>query len=405
MDYQYFCYTADKKLAKGTVAAVNPEKATELLARQGYQVLGLKPVATFIPVFNWEEMFPSLFQVKPQAVIMFSRQLALLLESGTDIVTSLELLHAQITNRRFRRVLGEAISDLRAGNRLSVALGKHQDIFPAIYCRSLSVGEQTGGLEITLRQIADYMEKETTTKRGIKSALMYPIMVSIVAVVVVAVLVTFVLPSFMGLYSSMGAELPLLTRLLLAIVDGLNNYGHYLMVALVIIGLVTAIYIRTPEGSFRWNRLALTMPLLGQVNHFTELARCCRSMALLFRSGLPLTEIMNMVIAGSSNKAMVAALSGVQQDMLKGEGLSQPMAKNPLFLPMMVQMVRVGEETGNLDTTLLAVAQAYEAEAEDKTRALIGFIQPALTLGIGLVVAFITLALLSAMYSIYGQMG
>jgi len=143
---------------------------------------------------------------------------------------------------------------------------------------------------------------------------------------------------------------------------------------------------------------------VGRVNLLNELARCCQSMSLLTRAGLPLTEIMSLVIEGCDNKVMTEALTGVRQDMLKGEGLSQPMAKNPLFLPMMVQMVRVGEETGNLDAILLSVAENYEVEAEDKTRTFIAVIQQAMTLIIGLTVAFITISLVSAMYSIYGQM-
>ena len=151
------------------------------------------------------------------------------------------------------------------------------------------------------------------------------------------------------------------------------------------------------------DKLALSLPLLGQVNRLNWLANCCRSISLLFRAGLPLTEIMPLVANGTSNRLLAKGLIDVHQDMLRGEGLSQPMAKNNLFLPMMVQMVKVGEETGNLDVTLLAVAQSYETDAEDKTRSLIGLIQPAMTLIIGLVVGVIALSLVSAMYSIYGQ--
>ena len=145
------------------------------------------------------------------------------------------------------------------------------------------------------------------------------------------------------------------------------------------------------------------MPLLGRVVHLKELARCCRSISLLFHAGLPLTEIMPLVIEGAKNKVVIEALTQVQQDMLKGEGLSKPMAKNPLFLPMMVQMVKVGEETGNLDTTILAVAENYEIEAKDKSDAVIAMIQPAMTVIIGGIIAVIALSMVSAMYSMYGQ--
>jgi len=401
MVYQYLGYNEDKKLIKGTVSAASEEMAGQILAHNGYRVVSLKVVTNFMP--SREQLFPSLHRVTPGALIMFSRQLALLLESGIDIVTSLELLKVQADNNALKKVLGEIVSDLRSGHRLSAALDKHTKIFPAIYRRSVSVGEQTGGLEIVLRQVADYIERETATSKKVKGALMYPIVVSIVAVIVIGVLVIFVLPAFMDLYSSLGAELPMLTRMLLAIIDGLNNYGlHIIVAAGVAIGLALA-YIKTPAGMYNWHRLLLRLPLIGRVIHLNELARCCRSMSLLFKAGLPLPEIMSLVVQGSNNKVLTKALTDVRQDMLKGEGLSRPMAKSQLFLPMMVQMVGVGEETGNLDVTLLSVAQSFETEAEDKTQSLVGLIQPAMTLVIGLIVAFIALSLVSAMYSVYGQ--
>ena len=213
----------------------------------------------------------------------------------------------------------------------------------------------------------------------------------------------WVLPSFANLYSSIGADLPLATKLVLDASAQLRSYGAYIMLALLIAAFMALVYIRTPAGRYKWDKLALSLPLIGRVNHLNELARYCRSISLLFRTGLPLTEIFSLLSQGGGNKAITEALVNVQQDMIKGEGLAQPMAKNALFLPMMVQMVKVGEETGNLDAVLLAVAQSYEAEAEDSTRSLIGFIQPAMTLFIALVVGCIALSLVSAMYSMYGQ--
>lgn len=147
----------------------------------------------------------------------------------------------------------------------------------------------------------------------------------------------------------------------------------------------------------------LTLPRIGHINLLSELSRCCHTMALLYSSGLPLPEIMTVVIQGTNNKAMAKALSEVQQAMIAGQGLSHPMTKNKLFLPLMAQMTAVGEETGNLDNTLATVAEAYETEADDKTKSMVALITPAMTIIIGLVVGFIALALLSAMYSIYGQ--
>jgi len=400
MVYQYVAYNENGEIVKGRLSAAGEEAATNLLSYAGYRVINLKP---FVPFFSSDRLSANLFQVKPSEIILFYRQLALLLESGINIVTSLELLQSQTANRLLKKSLDEAISDLRSGNQLSTALGKHPNVFSSICCRSLSIGEQTGGLETMLRQMADYMEKEVVARKNIKGALMYPVIASVVTVVVVGVLVVFVLPAFSNLYGSLGAELPTLTRVVIDVAEKLRSNIIYIMLALLVGGGLAFTYIKTPEGRYKWDKLMISMPLIGRINHLNELARYCRSISLLFRAGLPLTEIMPLVIEGGSNKVMTEAMVNVQQDMLKGEGLSQPMNKNALFLPMMVQMMKVGEETGNLDSALLAVAQSYETEAEDKTRSLIALIQPAMTLIIAGVVGLIALSLVSAMYSVYGQ--
>ena len=400
MVFQYVAYNEKGELVKGKLPATNEEAANDLLGYAGYQAISLKP---HIPFLNFEKLTAGLSKVKPSDIILIYRQLAMLLESGIDIVASLELLQEQATNHSLKRVLEDVIADLRTGNQLSRALSKHPHVFSPIYCQLIGVGEQSGDLETVLKQVADYMEKEVTTTKETKNALMYPVITSVVTVVVIIVLVTFVLPQFGTMYSSLGAEMPAPAKLLIDFSTKLKEYWVYLMLGTLAVLVLAYSYIKTPKGRAKWDRLVLRLPVLGKVCHLSELSRLCRSMSLLFRTGLPLTEILPLLIQSSRNQALSEALGGVQQDMIKGEGISQPMTKSKLFLPMMVQMVRVGEETGNLDVTLLAVARSYEAEAEDKTRSLISLIQPAMTLIIGLVIAALALSLVSAMYSIYGQ--
>lgn len=363
-------------------------------------MINLKLASTFPTL---EKLALRFFPLKPSETILFYRQLALLLESGLNIMTALELLEEQTSQSAFKRVLHEIIADVRGGSQLSTALNKHPDIFSPIHCQSLRIGEQTGGLEVILRQIADHLEKETNSKKGIKNAMVYPVLALVVAIVVVAMMVTFVFPAFASLYSSLHAELPLLTRLTLDMGQYLNNYGVYILGAIALAALAGYCYTKTAGGRYNWDKLSLRFPMVGRINHLNELARISRNISILFKAGLPLTEILPMVIAGSNNRVVIEALIGVREDMLGGAGLSRPMIKHPIFLPMMVQMVRVGEETGNLDSTLLSVAQSYETEAEDKTRSLIGLIQPALTIIIGLVVGLMAISLVTAMYSMYGQ--
>ena len=400
MDYQYIAYTADKRLVRGRLSATSEEAATNLLSYGGYQVVSLKLVT---PFFNMGKLLARFSRVKPKEIVLFSRQLALLLESGTDIVTSLELLQNQITNRTLKGVIGDVASDIRGGSSLSAAMSKHPRAFPEIYYRTIAAGEQAGNLEIVLRQMADFLERGVVTEKKIKNALTYPIMLAIVAIIVVSILVTFVLPTFTSLYSMFGAKLPLPTRIVMSLADWLIHYGLYTLLAIVVFAALGYIYIKTPAGKYQWDRLSLSLPIVGRINLLTELARCCRTIALLFRVGLPLPEIMALAIRGSSNKAMIKALTETQQELIRGEGLSKPMTRRKLFLPLMVQMVGVGEETGNLDNTLTTVAESYEVEADDKTSSAVGLIQPAMIIIIAIVVGFIAVSLISAMYSIYGQ--
>lgn len=400
MVYQYVAYNESGELIKGKLTADSEETATELLQYAGYQAVNLK---VFVPFLNLDKLTAGLFRVKPDEIILFYRQMAMLLESGIDIIASLELLRAQANNRALKKVLGEVIADLRNGSQLSTALGKHPAVFPPVYCRLLGVGEQSGDLETVLNHVADYMEKETANSKATKNALMFPVITAVVAVVVIGILVTFVLPSFGKLYQSLGVELPGPTRILINTANLVRNNILYIVLGFSAIAAGLAVYLKTQNGRFRWDKLLLRLPAIGRLAHLKELARFCRSMSLLLHAGLSLTEVMSLIARGSNNRALSRALTEVQQRMVKGEGIYGPMSKNRLFLPMMVQMIRVGEEAGNLETTLLAVARSYEVEAEDRARRLISLIQPAMTLVIGVVIGLIALSLTSAMYSMYGQ--
>jgi type IV pilus assembly protein PilC len=400
MDFAYTAYTEDKRLVKGRVSARDEEGATQLLGYGGYRVVSLKKAVSLI---DKEKLLSRFTRIKPQEIVMFSRQLALLLESGTDIATSLDLLQDQTDNQTFHKIIGEVASDIRSGTSLAMALGKHPRAFSSMYYRAVAAGEQGGKLEVVLRQMASHIEKSITTEKQVKNALTYPIIVVLVAVIVVIVLVTFVLPAFTKMYSEFGVQLPLITRVLMAITDWFSHYGVFVIIAILIAAFAVYFYIRTPGGKRWWDATALKLPVLGRIVHLGELGRCCRTMSLLIRIGLPLPEVMGMTIYNSNNKVVADNLTGVQQELIRGEGLSRPMAKRKLFLPMMTQMVKVGEETGNLDNTLDTVADSFEMESSEKTKSAVALIQPVMTIIIGLLVGFVVLAMVSAMYSIYGQ--
>ena len=400
MDFAYVAYTEERELVKGRVSAASEEAAAELLSYGGYSVVSLKSVVHLI---DKEKLLARFTRTKPSEIIMFSRQLALLLESGTGIVTALDLLQQQMHDQTLKKTIAEVASDIRSGSSLSLAMSRHPRTFSQMYHRAVAAGEQGGNLELVLRQMATHMERAAITEKQIKGALTYPFIVVLVAIVVVMILVTYVLPAFTGMYAQFDVELPLTTRILMGIADWASRYGLYAMLVFLVAVAGVYLYTKTAAGKYRLDTLMLRVPVIGRIVHLGELGRCCRTMSFLIRIGLPLPEVMSMVIYNSSNKAVAECLSGVQEELIRGEGLSQPMSKRELFLPLMTQMVKVGEETGNLDNTLETVADSFEMEAGDKTQAAIALIQPVITVVIGLGVGFIVLAMYQAMYSIYGS--
>jgi type IV pilus assembly protein PilC len=400
MDFAYTAYTEDKRLVRGRVSAISEEAATELLGYGGYKVVSLKATISLI---NKEKLLSRFSRIKPTEIVIFSRQLALLLESGTDIVTALDLLQNQITNRTLKKIVGEVASDIRGGSSLSRALSKHPRAFSSMYSQAVAAGEQGGNLEIVLRQMADYIERVVTTEKRIKSALTYPVVVVVVAIVVIAIMVTRVFPTFINLYSQLGAQLPTLMKMLMAFTNWTNHYGLFVLLGLIIVVGAIYIYRKTPAGRYRWDTTMLGMPVFGRIILLSELSRCCRTMSLLIKVGLPLPEVLVATNRGISNKAIGESMTRVQQKLIRGEGLSKPMAAEKLIVPLMTQMVGVGEETGNLENTLATVAESLETESNDKTNAALAMIQPVITVILGLVVGVIVLTMFSALYSVYGQ--
>ena len=285
MDYEYIGYTADRRVVKGKIDASGEKDAEDKLAASGYQILSLKTARG--PLITG---MPSLFQkgAKQEEIVLFSRQLALLLESGVGIVQSLDLLKVQTTNKAFAGMLDTIISDLRAGNPLSVALEKHPKAFNRMFCKMIAVGEQTGQLENVLRNLASYAEQSTAAMRKIRQAMTYPIIVLVLAVAVGFLAVTFVLPPVMDMFKTLGGKLPLMTQILIAVVSFMGDYGVYVMLAVLVICLLIYMYTRTPNGALQKDRFLLSMPVLGRLNLINTLARICRSITILFRSGLPL---------------------------------------------------------------------------------------------------------------------
>lgn len=402
MDYTYLGYTGDRQIVKGKISAADERTAADMLSNIGYRVVSIKPAMSLFSSSGGGLFRP---KVKTAELVTFSRQLALLLESGVGIIQALELLQTQSTDSALKKVLMSIIHDLRGGKSLSLALGQYPKVFSKLYCKMISVGEQTGSLETVLRSLAIYIERQTASIAKIKQAMMYPAVVFSLAIVVAIIMLTVLLPPLITMFSSLGGELPLPTRILLATMSFLKDYGLVLIIGIAAVGALGFFYSRTPNGRYSRDMMMLRLPLIGRLNLVTELARICRSLSVLFRAGLPIPEVMALTIQATGNRVVARALGQVEHGMLRGQGMAKPMSMNHIFLPMMVEMTKVGEETGSLDESLILVAENFEIEADRRTQTLLGMIEPVMTIAMGVGVGFLALAVFMPIYSSLSLVG
>lgn len=402
MTYKYRAYTLDKKIVQGNLDAASESMAEAALYQAGYQrVLSLREVP---PGSNLETLIPTLFGIKARDVIDFSQQLATLFESGIPILTALQLLEGQAPKAAMKRIISVIVEEIRGGSPFSQALSKYPQTFPNTYCQVIKASEQAGNLEVGLRQMASYMEKQVTTKQKITRAMIYPAVVLLLAVGVVGLLITVALPPLVSLFTSLGAELPGTTRLLMAVADFTINYKFYLLGGLLILITAGFGYVRLPAGRLNLDKLLLKLPIIGTINLERNMQQFCQITSMLLKAGLRLPQIIGLATQTVGNKIIRQALTDVTAKLVQGEGLSQPMAENPLFPPLLVEMIVMGEHTGTMDNTLATLADYYEKRVDQRVGILTTMLEPLVTVFVGLVVIFIALSMITPLYSVLRTM-
>jgi type IV pilus assembly protein PilC len=342
-------------------------------------------------------------RVKRESVMHLSRQLGAFISAGLPLVDAVRLIAEEAPNSSLKRVMNEVEVGLRGGDTLSDCFDRHPKIFPAFYRGILRSAELTGQLDTVLAQLAGYLEKDLATRRKIKSAMIYPIVVALMSIVTVVVLAGWVLPQFKSFFASLDATLPLPTRMMLAATDFLADWWWALLGGGAVLALIVFGAIRTERGRYTRDRFLLALPVLGDTIRFVLVERFCRILAAMVGAGVPLPEALRVATESLRNLVFVRALSSVGESMLRGEGLAQPLTATGLFPVTATQMIRVGEETGSLDTQLEVTAEYYEGELTYKIDKVTSLFEPIVLVVMGLVVGFVAVALVSAMYGIYSQ--
>jgi type IV pilus assembly protein PilC len=332
-----------------------------------------------------------------------TRQLGAFIRAGLPVIDAVRALGSEARNSAVRRMMEEVEDGLRGGDTLSDCIDRHPKIFPEYYRGILRSAELTGQLDTVLDQLAKYLERDLEAKRKVKAALIYPAVIAIMALLTVVVLSVFVLPKFRVFFASLHAQLPLPTRILLAVTDFFTQWGWALLAGSIAIALAFAGAMRTTAGRYARDRFVLAVPVLGVVIQFTLVERFCRILSSMVGAGVSLPEALRVATESLRSLVFVRGLADVGKAMFEGEGLAQPLVETGLFPATAAQMMRVGEETGTLDTQLEVTAQYYEGELDYRLKKLTALFEPLVIVAMGLVVGFVAVALVSAMYGVSNQ--
>jgi type IV pilus assembly protein PilC len=333
----------------------------------------------------------------------FSRQLAVFIKAGIPILDALEVITEETNDKLFKKALGALIVALRGGSTFAAAAADHPEAFPRFYVGILESAELTGHLDEVLDQLSTYIERDLDARRKVTSALMYPGIIFAMSIVTVVILTGWVLPKFRSFFASLDAKLPLPTRILLGVGHFAASWWFLFFGAVLATLVAGALIYRSPSGRARLDAILLRIPLTGDLLRHAILERVCRILGSMVRAGVPLPEAMVVTAEATNNDVYRRGLNRVRDEMLKGRGLAGPIAQSGLFPAAARQMFRVGEDTGTLDQQLDTAAAYYNRELDYRIKRFTSVIEPAVILLMGVIVGFVALALVSAMYGIYHQ--
>ncbi|CAA9362407.1 MAG: Type IV fimbrial assembly protein PilC [uncultured Frankineae bacterium] len=397
--FEYKVRDSGGKIRTGKLQAESAAQVATKLRGMGYATVSITQGNTGL---NRELALPFARKkkVKLKDLAVFSRQFATMIDSGLSLLRALSILTEQTENKELARVVGEVRNDIENGNSLSAGLAKHPDVFPPLLMNMCRAGEVGGFLDKVLLQIAENYEAEVRLRGKIKAAMTYPVVVFIIAILAVVGMLLFIVPVFVGLFADFDSELPAPTRFLVFL-SGLMKIAAPLgLVAFVAFMAIWPKVKRHDRVRNVLDPLKLKIPIFGLLFQKIALARFARNLGTMMSSGVPILQSLEIVSATTGNVVLERALHDVQSSVRQGEALAQPLTKHPVFPPMVVQMMSVGEDTGALDTMLHKISEFYDQEVEATTEALTALIEPLMIVVIGAIIGSMIIALYMPIFTL-----
>jgi len=391
--FAYRAMDAKGAATSGQMDADNKAAVSAALRNKGLTIVDITEVKTSLAKID---VMAPLQRIKPKDLTIFSRQFATMISSGLAMMRALAVLEEQTENKKLATIVGQIRADVESGIALSDALAKHPKTFSRLYVSMVRAGEIGGVLDEVLNRLATQLEKDDAIRRAVKSAMVYPVMIGSFAIIVLIGMVLFLIPIFASMYKDMGnAKLPMLTRIMVTASNTMRSWKGAVVVAVIIGAIILLRRLkRTPAGTMLWDRMKLRIPMgIGEIVRKMAVARFSRTLGTLVAAGVPILQAIEITGQSAGNVVIEKAMEKVQGSVKEGQTISGPLESVSVFPEMVVQMLAVGEETGNLDTMLNKVADFYEDEVNASVKSLTSILEPIMMLGVGALVGTVVISM------------
>lgn len=401
--YSYTAVAKDGKDKKGQIEAETRDEAARKLKEQGLTPMSIKTQTAFDK--DIELPFLTKKKVKPRDMSVFCRQFASILNAGVSVVNALEMLAEQTENKNLKKAIMDVQSGVEKGETLSDSMRQDSGIFPSILIDMVKAGESSGSLENALTRMAIQFEKQAKTQGIVKKAMMYPCVLLVVMVGVIIVMLTFVIPNFVSMFEDLESDLPFMTKAVLSMSDAVMNYWYIIIAVIAAIVVGYKMYVKTDAGRHSVDKLKLKIPVFGVLQTKTACASFARTLSTLLQAGMPMIEAIDIAASTMTNVMYKDALMKAKSGVALGLPLSNQLKASQIFPPMIVHMVGIGEETGNIEEMLTNSAGYYEEEVEVQTQTLTALMEPAIIVIMALVVVVLILSIYQPMIQLYNTLG
>ena len=397
--FSYKAVSPGGEVIEGDIEAASREMVVERLRRQGHVPIRAEPRRTASG-----RTVSGLFKprrISPKDLVHLTQELVTLLQAGLPLDRALTILGDLTRPGPARAMVTQIFERVRGGATLADALEHFPDVFANFYCGLVRAGEAGGSLESVLARLAESLERAQTLRENVRSALMYPAIVLIMAVLSLAVLMTLVIPEFRPLFEDAGAEMPLATQVVIWVSDLFRAYWWAMLGSVIAAGVILRLHNRDPKGRLRWDGWIIRLPLFGDLIRKAETARFSRTFGTLLTNGVTMLNALSMTVETLENRAIAEAVGAVRGRLERGEGLAGPLGESGIFPHLALQLIQVGEETGEMEPMLLRIAEIYDTEVQRTIQRMLSLLVPLITIGLGVLIAVIIGSILSAILGAY----